>query len=281
MNHRLAVAGSLALLILAAGCARTEAPVAATDGFEAFVKAAARKPVAELSPDELNEAIEQYIGMQVASAAATRAGLDKTPEVGAQLSLGRMNVLTEALLTRYLADTVASNAEVEAEYAEQVANVPQEYKARHILVDDRDLAVAIIDKLQAGGNFGELAKQYSRDGSAAGGGDLGWFGAQAMVKPFSEAVAALAKGAYSTEPVQTQFGWHVILLEDSRSPTLPELDAVRDQLVQIVQRKKIKDYLVSLRKDSGIDAEKQTAELRAYAAKPAAPAAAAEPAPAP
>lgn len=265
MHYRPALAGSLVLLILVTGCARTEAPAGSTAGFEAFVKAAARKPVAELNADELTEAVEQYIGMQVASASATKTGLDKDPSVQAQLDLGRMNVLTEALLTRYLEANTVTDAEVQAEYAEQVANVPLEYKARHILVDDRDLAVAIIEKLAAGGDFADQARQYSRDGSASGGGDLGWFTGQTMVQPFAAAVAALEKGAYTTEPVQTQFGWHVILLEDARSPTLPELEAVREQLQQIVQRKKIKAHLLALREGSGINVEKQTADLLAYA----------------
>jgi peptidyl-prolyl cis-trans isomerase C len=287
MNHRLALAGCTALLLVLSGCDQlgNKAPTPAETNarFEAFVKAAARKSTAELTPDELKEAVNQYVGMQVAAEAAIRTGLDKDPDVGAQLNLTRANVLSETLLARYLKANPVTDADIQAEYDAQVAATPPEYHARHILVDDKSLAEAIIQKLQAKGDFAALAKEYSKDSSAQNGGDLGWFGPQAMVKEFSDAVVKMEKGKFTTAPVQTQFGWHVIQLDDTRPAQLPPLDQVKDRVQQLIQRKRVGAHLEELRKDSKIDAETLTAALTEYAttAKEKAPEAPEAPAAAP
>lgn len=277
MNHRLALAGCTALLLVLSGCDqlgnKAPTPAETNAAFDAFVKAAARKSAAELTPDELKEAVNQYVGMQVAAEAALKSGLEKDPQVRAQLDLTRTNVLSESLLQRYLEANPITDADVKAEYDTQVAATPPEFHARHILVDDKSLAEAIIQKLQAGGDFAALAKEYSKDGSARNGGDLGWFSAQTMVKEFADAVAALEKGKFTTAPVQTQFGWHVIQLEDTRPAQLPPLNQVQDRVKQLVQRKRVTAHLLDLRKESKIDAEKLTAALTTYATTPKAPAA--------
>jgi len=272
MNSRLALAGCTVLLFVLAGCDQlgNQAPTPAETnaGFEAFVKAAARKSAAELTPEELKQAVEQYIGMEVAADAASKTGLEKDPKVKAQIALSRTNVLSEALLQKQLDANPVTDADIQAEYDSQAAKAPGEYNARHILVDDKALAESIIKKLEAGGDFAGLAKEFSKDGSAKSGGDLGWFSAQSMVQPFSEAVAKLEKGKFTTVPVQTQFGWHVIKLEDTRAASLPPLEQVKDRVQQLVQRTKITDYLKTLRAESKIDAEKLTAALTAYATTP-------------
>jgi len=286
MNQRLALAGCTALLLVLTGCDQmgNKAPTAADTNasFDAFVKAAARKDTADLTPDELTEAVNQYVGMQVAADAAVKAGLDKDPEVGAQLQLTRTNVLSETLLARYLKANPVTDTDIQTEYDTQVAATPPEYQARHILVDDKSLAEAIIQKLEAKGDFAALAKEYSKDSSAQNGGDLGWFSPQSMVKEFADAVATLEKGQYTKAPVQTQFGWHVIKLDDTRPAQLPPLDQVRDRVEQLVQRKRVAAHLQDLRKESTIDAEKLSAALTEYAKTPKAPPAGAttEPAPA-
>lgn len=271
MNQRFALAASTALLLFLSGCdglGNAAATPAETNAeFEAFVKVAARKSAAELTADELKEAINTYIGMQVAAEAGVKAGLDKNAEIKGQMALSRANVLSESLLQRYLEDNPVTDAEIQAEYDTQVAATPPEYQARHILVDDKSLAEGIIQKLQAGGDFAALAKEYSKDGSAQNGGDLGWFNPQSMVAPFAEAVAKLEKGKFSLTPVETQFGWHVILLEDMRTASLPPLDQVKDRVKQMVQRKKVTTRLEELRKESKIDVDKLTADLTAYATK--------------
>lgn len=284
MKQRLALAASAALLFALAGCDglgnAAATPTETNAEFEAFVKAAARKSAAELTPDELKEAINTYVGMQVAAEAGKKAGLEKDTEVKAQLALTRVNVLSEMLLQRYLSDNPITDAEIQAEYDTQVASTPPEYSARHILVDDKSLAEAIIKKLDAGGSFEALAKEHSKDGSAQNGGDLGWFNPQSMVAPFADAVAKLEKGKYTTAPVETQFGWHVIRLDDKRTASLPPLDQVKDRVKQLVQRKRVTAHIEELRKESKINTEKLSADLTTYATTPQAPAAAA-PAPAP
>lgn len=273
MNPRLALAGCTALLFVITGCgqpgSKAPTPAEANAGFDAFVKAAARKSAAELNPDELKEAINQYVAMQVAAEAALKQGIEKDPLVKSQLDLTRTNVLSESLLQRYLEANPVTDAEIQAEYDTQVAATPSEYQARHILVDDKSLAEAIIQKLDAKGDFAALAKEYSKDSSAQNGGDLGWFSPQTMVPEFSAAVVGLEKGKFTATPVQTQFGWHVIQLEDVRAPQLPPLDQVRDRVQQMVQRKKVAAHLQELRKESAIDGEKLAADLTAYAQAPA------------
>lgn len=285
MKQRLALAGCSALLIVLAGCDqlgnKAPTPAETNASFDAFVKAVARKSAAELTPDEVKEAVNQFVGMQVAAESAKASGLDKDPAVKSQLELSRMNVLSESLLQRFLDANPITDADIKAEYDAQVAATPPEYQARHILVDDKTLAEAIIQKLEAKGDFAALAKEYSKDGSARNGGDLGWFSAQTMVKEFADAVAALEKGQFTRTPVQTQFGWHVILLEDTRPAQLPPLNQVQDRVKQLVQRKKVAAHLQELRKASKLDLDKLTAALTEYATTAKAPAAdATAPAPA-
>jgi len=142
---------------------------------------------------------------------------------------------------------------VKAEYDTQVAAMPKEYKARHILVETKEKAEAIIKELAAGGDFAKIATKESKDpGSGKNGGDLGWFSAQTMVKPFADAVAALQKGQTTQAPVQSEFGWHVIQLEDTRSPAAPAFDDVKQQVETLSQRKKLQAYLDELRKNAKI-----------------------------
>ena len=137
--------------------------------------------------------------------------------------------------------------------------MPKEYKARHILVEKKETAESIIRELQAvsdpaklADNFAKLAEKESKDSSGKSGGDLGWFSPQTMVKPFADAVAALEKGKYTTEPVQSEFGFHVILLEDIRSPEVPEFEQVKPQVEMFAQRKKLQAYIDGLREAAKI-----------------------------
>jgi len=149
-----------------------------------------------------------------------------------------------------------SETEVKAEYDAQVANMPKEYKARHILVEKKETAESIIRELQAGGDFAKLAASESKDASGKNGGDLGWFSLQTMVKPFADAVAALEKGKTTEQPVQTEFGWHVIQLEDVRSGEAPKFEDVKPQVEMFAQRKKLQAYLDELRKTAQVQKPK-------------------------
>jgi peptidyl-prolyl cis-trans isomerase C len=220
---------------------------------DTFLQAMSGKPPAEATPEQREAVLDQLVAMTLAAQAAEKDSLDKRPEVKARIDLLRTQVLAEAASEKYAEAHPVSDDEVKAEYDEQVARMPKEYKARHILVESEDAAKAIIQELEAGGDFAKIAKAQSKDpGSAPNGGDLGWFPGQTMVKPFSDALATMEKGTVSKAPVQTQYGWHVIQLEDSRAPEVPAFEDVKEQVKMLTQRKKLQAYLEELRKTAKI-----------------------------
>jgi len=164
--------------------------------------------------------------------------------------------LSDAMIKQFLDKNPISDADIQAEYDSQIGAMPREYKASHILVKTKDEADALLAKLKAGADFADLAKKNSTDpGSAKNGGDLGWFAPSSMVKEFGEAVAKLEKGKMTETPVQTQYGFHIIKLEDTRTPTPPALteNGVKTQIENIVKQKKIENYLTDLRKTAKVD----------------------------
>lgn len=282
MKHFYSVA-ALAVAMSLAACAKNESPskanenlVAKVNGksisneaFESFATAVARRPASELTPDQRNQVLDNYIAMQLAADAAEKGGLAKKPEVESQLALTRMNLLSDALFKKYLEDHPITDAELKAEYDSQVAGVGREYKARHILVESRAAADDLIAQLNKGGDFAKLAEKNSVDGSAKQGGDLGWFNLKTMVPQFSAAVSTLEKGKYTPSPIQTQFGWHIIKLEDTRAPAPPAFDDVKEQVKQLIQRKKIQAYVEDLKKTAKIEKIEAPKADAAPAAKPA------------
>ncbi|MDD5412860.1 MAG: peptidylprolyl isomerase, partial [Methylobacter sp.] len=176
-------------------------------------------------------------------------------EVIEQLEDARKSLLSQADLKEFMKANPVTDAEIKAEYDSKVAaEKGTEYKARHILVKTEDEAKKLIAELGKGADFAKLANKYSLDAKETqNGGDLGWFVTSQMVPPFSEAVVALEKGKYTTTPVKTQFGYHVILKEDSRAVTPPPLEAVRDQLMPYLQRQKVKNMLEGLRKQAQVE----------------------------
>ncbi len=220
--------------------------------FSVFVEAVTGKPGTDLPPEQKSQMLDQLINMELASQAAEKEGLQNDAATKARIALLTMQVLAQAGTEKYLKAHPVSDSEVKAEYDEQVAKLPMEYKARHILVDSKEQAEAIIKQLDAGADFAKLAAKDSKDPSGKNGGDLGWFSLQSMVKPFSDAVAALKKGEITQQPVQTQYGWHVIQLEDTRAPTAPAFDDVKQQVKTLAERKKLQAYLDELRKTAKI-----------------------------
>ena len=196
--------------------------------------------------------VDQLINMTLAAQAAEKEGLAKDPKVTARLDLLHTQILAEAASEKYVKAHPVSESELKAEYDAQIGSMPKEYKARHILVDKKETAESIIRELQAGGDFSKLAAAESKDSSAKSGGDLGWFSPQTMVKPFADAVMALEKGKYTVAPVQSEFGYHVIILDDVRSPEAPKFEDVKPQVEMFVQRKKLQEYLDGLRKTAKI-----------------------------
>jgi peptidyl-prolyl cis-trans isomerase C len=170
----------------------------------------------------------------LAANAARAAGLENSAEVEKQISFLKQKALQDVYVGQLLMERV-DEASLTAYYQENIVDGPkqEEVRARHILVDSREEAEAVIAAVKNGGDFIELAKKRSKGPSGAGGGDLGYFDRDAMVAPFSEAAFKLKKGKISA-PVKTQFGWHVIKLEDRRTKPTPALDDVRDQIYQIL-----------------------------------------------
>jgi peptidyl-prolyl cis-trans isomerase C len=220
---------------------------------DTFLQAVTGKPAAEAAPEQREAMLDQLVNMTLAAQAAEKDGLAKDPDVAARIELLRTQILAEAASEKYAKAHPVSDDEIKAEYDAQVAMMPKEDKARHILVETEDAANAVIKDLDAGGDFAKIAKSQSKDSaSAANGGDLGWFPAQQMVKPFSDALAKLEKGATTKAPVQTQYGWHVIQLEDTRASEAPAFDDVKEQVKMLAQRKKLQTYLDELRKTAKI-----------------------------
>jgi peptidyl-prolyl cis-trans isomerase C len=199
--------------------------------------------------------IEELIQRELLVQDAMQKQLDKSAEVLAQLDSAKKTLLTQADIQDFIKANPVTDAEVKAEYDSKVAGENgTEYKARHILVKTEDEAKKIIAELDKGADFAKLANKYSIDAKESqNGGDLGWFVAGQMVAPFSEAVVKLEKGKYTKTPVQTQFGWHVILREDSRKQTPPPLEAVKEQLMPYLQRKKVQNMVETLRKQAKVE----------------------------
>lgn len=195
------------------------------------------------SPEERKAIINQLAMQLLVSQEAIKKNLDKTPEVIDQTNLSRQSILANAFVKDYTKNNPVSDDMLKAEYDKVKAQMSgTEYKARHILVEKESLAKAIIAKLKKNPKlFDSLAKKYSKDpGSKNKGGELGWFDPRGMVPEFGAAVAKLAKGKFTLEPVKTQFGYHVILLEDTRAKVAPTFEQVKPQLVKQVQQQNLK-----------------------------------------
>ena len=199
--------------------------------------------------------IEELIQRELLVQDAIQKKLDKSPEVIAQLDSAKKTLLTQADVQNFIKANPVTDAEIKAEYDSKVAGENgTEYKARHILVKTEAEAKKLISELDKGADFAKLANKNSLDAKESqNGGDLGWFVAGQMVAPFSEAVAKLEKGKYTKTPVQTQFGWHVILREDSRKQTPPPLDSVKEQLIPYLQRKKVQTMVETMRKQAKVE----------------------------
>lgn len=253
--------------------------------YEFYIKGITGKASSDLAPEQRSQALDNLIRAQLVADQAVKDGLEKQDDTAQLLKLERLNVLQQALSQKYLAGKQPTDAELQAEYNAEVAKMPKmEYHARHILVASEPFAEKVIRKLKAGQKFSELAKAWSMDSSKNNGGDLGWFTLNHMVKPFADAVASLKPGQYTTTPVHTQYGWHVIQLLGTRPLTPPPFAQVKQRLTQIVQAKKFQAYeddLLSKAKvktflDPQTDAE--TTGKNGEPTVPAAPAAAAAPA---
>jgi peptidyl-prolyl cis-trans isomerase C len=245
---------------------------------ETLEKEIAERSQGQTFPKE--QLLEELIQRELLIQQAVQKQLDKSPEVIERMATVRNSLLSQAALQDYLKANPVTDEEIKAEYDSKMANVGSEYKARHILVKTEDEAKKLIAELEKGGDFTALAKKHSIDPMGSEGGDLGWFTADRMVPPFSEAVVALENGKFSKQPVQTQFGWHVILREESRALTPPPFDSVKEQIRPMLQRQKAQTMIENLRKNAKVEVLLPPAPPKLEEAQPAAPADQAAPAPA-
>lgn len=259
----LLIAAALPAVALSAADTKKDAskPVATVNGVKipqvrADAMLAEQKAQGTADSPELEKQIkEELVRREVLAQEAKKKGLDKKPEVVGQMDLAREAVLVRAYLQDFIKTHPVSDDQIKKEYDKIVKALgDKEYKARHILVEKEDEAKAIIAKLKKGDKFEDLAKADSKDpGSKDKGGELGWAPPANYVKPFADALTGLQKGKYTETPVKTDFGYHVILLEDVRDMKVPSLEEAKAGLQQRLQQQAVQEQIADLRKKAKVE----------------------------
>jgi peptidyl-prolyl cis-trans isomerase C len=227
------------------------------------------KPISKAKVDEFVEALvkqgrpdtpelrtmvrDELIAREIFVQEAEKQGLGRKPEVARQLENVRQDLLIRAFLTEHLKKNPIKEDDLKAEYERiKKSSGDKEYRARHILVEKEDVAKSIVDQLKKGAKFEELAKQSKDTGSAAKGGDLDWNPPAQFVKPFSDAMVKLEKGKYTETPVQSQFGFHVIKLDDVRDIQPPPYEQVKPQIKQALEQRTVADLQKKMRESAKV-----------------------------
>ena len=207
------------------------------------------------SPERANAIKEELINREVLAQAAQRRGLDKDPDVAAQMDMARQAVLVRALFEREMKANPVTDEQLQKQYETfKLSMGTNEYKVRHILVDKEDEAKSIIADLNKGGDFAKLAKEHSKDpGSKDNGGDLDWGPSARYVKPFADAITSMQKGQTTATPVKTDFGYHVIRLDDVRPLQVPPFNEMREQFRQRAQQQAIQKVVADLRSKAKVE----------------------------
>ena len=202
-----------------------------------------------VTPEILAQIKEELIAREIFVQEARKRGLEASDDYKTQLELARQSLLIRELFANFQKKNPVTDAEIKAEYDKFVAaNGGKEYRARHILVEKEDEAKALIADLKKGGKFEDLAKKASKDpGSGANGGDLDWASAASYVQEFSNAMVKLEKGQMTDVPVKSQFGFHIIRVDDVREAQLPKLDEVKPQISQQLTQTKLGKFQEDLR----------------------------------
>jgi peptidyl-prolyl cis-trans isomerase C len=212
----------------------------------------AERPDANLAGNR-QRVINELVNRELLYQDAVKKKLDKDPEVAFALEQLRMNTLIQANVGKIASDMKITDEQLKKEYDEKIAKANvTEYKASHILLKSQKDAEAVIKELDGGAVFSDVAKAKSTGPTGPDGGDLGWFKAGQMVPPFAHALTQLQKGTYTKTPVQTQFGWHVILLEDTRKASPPKFEDVKPQLANMMRGQEINNYIENLRKNAKV-----------------------------
>jgi peptidyl-prolyl cis-trans isomerase C len=234
-----------------------------TEGDLALALQGLEQQFANLSPEQRRAAaLSALIEIRLLAAQAEEEGLDDGEAFQRQMTFLRERALHSAFIEQQIAASV-TDEEVRARYDQEIANTPpsNEVRARHIIVDSEEKAQELITELDGGADFEELARENSTDGAAAQGGDLGYFGQGQMVPEFEQAAFAMDVGAHSSEPIQTQFGWHVLKVEDKRQQQPPAFEQVGPQIRSVLLRERYFETVEEVREAA--DVEIADAELKA------------------
>ena len=209
----------------------------------------------EVNAEREGQIKEEVIAREIFMQEAQKRGLEASADYKAQMELARQTILIRELFNDYQTKNPVTDAEIKAEYDKFVAaNSGKEYKASHILVEKEDEAKAIIASIKKGAKFADIAKKQSKDpGSGANGGDLDWANPSSYVSEFTEALIKLSKGQMTQTPVKSQFGWHIIRLDDTRNAQLPKLDEVKPQVAQQLQQQKLAKFQEDLRAKAKVE----------------------------
>ncbi len=222
--------------------------------FVDFIKDEVEKQGRKVSNDMEENIIDRLIDLKVINQAAKRSGLLDDPKILTQAELSTQELIYTLYLQRYIVNNPVKNDEVKTEYEIFINNFDdREFKASHILLKTKTQAQKIIAKLEENDNFSTLAKESSMDESSKdNGGDLGWFEKRDMLEIIYDEVSKLKKGEFTKSPIQTQFGWHVIKLNDTREAPLPSFDEKKTELKTTLQKRKLKQHLDELRNQAKI-----------------------------
>jgi peptidyl-prolyl cis-trans isomerase C len=249
-----AMVGTLATSAFAQNVAIVNGKVVPKERLEALAQQVARsgRPV---TPEMQGQLRDEIIAREIFAQEAHNRGLDATDDYKNQLELTKQSILIRELFTDFQKKNPVTDEEVKAEYDKfAAANAGKEYRARHILVEKEDQAKDIIARINKGAKFEDLAKKLSKDpGSGANGGDLDWANPSSYVKEFSDALVGLSKGKMTDKPVKSQFGFHVIRLDDVREAQLPKFDEVKPQISQQLLQQKMSKFQEDLRSKAKIE----------------------------
>lgn len=258
---RLALALAVALSVPGLALAQASAKVATVNGVaipknlvDVVVQAQEAQGRSKDTPELRKTILDRLVTLEVLAQEAKRKKLDKHSDTVAQVEIARVNILAQAVHADFIKRNPVTEDAMKAEYEKIKTQMgDREYKARHILVEKESEAKEIVAKLKKGEKFAELAKASKDPGSKDRGGELDWNRPSGFVKPFSDAMVKLEKGKFTEEPVQSQFGWHVIELEDTRTAKFPDYDQLKPKLEQRLQQVMWEQAVADLRAKAKIE----------------------------
>jgi peptidyl-prolyl cis-trans isomerase C len=221
-----------------------------------YTRATERQDYADMSEADQERILNDVIGLELLAQQAEKEGLTSSRALAAQIELQRLQALARAMATEYIKNNPPTDADLQAIYEENLPRLAgEQYKLRHILVESKAEADTVIAQLNQGADFIELAQARADGPTGPNGGDLGWLTADSIPPSFAEAVRAMTVGSYSREAVQTDSGYHVILLEETQRQEPPALEDLRDDLSSAAERKRLDDYIKMLRESATVTIE--------------------------